>query len=115
MKICIPVMEERGMGSAISQHFGKTPLFAFYDDKTHELEIKEIRGRHGGGNLTPAEILLNSNADILICGNLGSKAAEILRDNGVEVLTGAKGTVAEALNSFKKGELSGAENTCNGH
>ncbi len=38
MKICIPVTEERGMDSEVSEHFGKTPLFAFYDDEINELD-----------------------------------------------------------------------------
>jgi len=42
MKICIPVTEERGMDSEVSEHFGKTPLFAFYDDEINELEIIKI-------------------------------------------------------------------------
>ncbi|WP_432703510.1 NifB/NifX family molybdenum-iron cluster-binding protein [Methanothermobacter thermautotrophicus] len=114
MKICIPVTEERGMDSEVSEHFGKTPLFAFYDDEINELEIMKIDGRHSGGGLTPAEIAVNSDADILICANIGSKAINLLRTHGVDVLMGARGTVAETLNMLKRGELTGATNPCNG-
>jgi len=38
---------------------------------------------------------------------------QVLSNHGVDVLTGARGTIAEVLESFKKGELkSGAENPC---
>lgn len=114
MKICIPVMEERGMDSKVSEHFGKTPLFAFYDDEVNELEIIKIEGRHSGGRLTPAEILVNSDADLLICANMGSKAINLLRTHGVAVLMGARGTVAETLKMLKMGELTGAADPCNG-
>ncbi|AAB85666.1 conserved protein [Methanothermobacter thermautotrophicus str. Delta H] len=114
MKICIPVMEERGMDSKVSEHFGKTPLFAFYDDEVNELEIIKIEGRHTGGRLTPAEIVVNSDADLLICTNMGSKAINLLRTHGVDVLMGARGTVAETLNLLKKGELREDADPCNG-
>ena len=113
MRICLPVIEDRGMDSRISEHFGKTPLFAFYDDETQKLEIIKINGKHGGGRLTPAEIILAAGVDLLLCANLGSKAVQVLSNHGVDVLTGARGPIAEVLESFKKGELkSGAENPC---
>ncbi|MGB9838244.1 NifB/NifX family molybdenum-iron cluster-binding protein [Methanothermobacter sp.] len=114
MKICIPVAEERGMDSRVSEHFGKTPLFAFYDDETSELEIVRIDGRHSGGRLTPAELVVNSDADLIICTNMGSKAINLLRSHGIDVLMGAGGTVAETLNLLKMGELNGAPNPCSG-
>lgn len=116
MRICLPVIEDRSMDSQILEHFGKTSLFAFYDDETQKLEIIKIKGRHSGGQLTPAEIILGASVDLLICANLGPKAVQILNTHGVDVLTGARGTIAEALESFKKGELkSGAENPCREH
>lgn len=115
--ICIPSLSAGGLLSDISMHFGKTPYFTFI--KYEEGEIKNIKvveslGKHGGGPKTPAEIIRDSGANILICGNLGPKAVFMLNDNGIKVFSGASGTVNDAFKAWKSGMLSLAdENSCN--
>lgn len=116
-KICIPTMEKNGLNSNISLHFGKTPYFAFLKEKNGEIEdisFVESMGKHIGGSLTPAEIILNSDANILICGNLGSKAVNMLQQNNVKVFSGANGSIKEIFEQWKNGKLVMADenNSC---
>jgi len=116
-KICIPTIEKEGLNSNISLHFGKTPYFAFLKEKNGEIEdiiFIESGGKHIGGSLTPAEIILNSDADILICGNLGSKAVNMLQKNNVKVFSGANGSVKEIFEQWKNEKLMVADknNSC---
>lgn len=114
--ICIPSLNEGGLLSDVSMHFGKTPYFTFIkleDGEIKDIDVKETFGKHAGGSMTPAEIILNSGADVLICGNLGSKAVSMLRENGVQVFSGASGQVNQAFKEWKMGKLSLAdENSC---
>ncbi|MGC9516505.1 MAG: NifB/NifX family molybdenum-iron cluster-binding protein [Methanomicrobiales archaeon] len=114
--ICMPTLENQGLSSEISAHFGKSPFFTFLKMENSEIkdvEIVESRGRHAGGAITPAEIILTHNADILICGSLGSKAVTMLKNSGLEVYSGASGTVKEAFDKYIAGELSTAgDNSC---
>jgi predicted Fe-Mo cluster-binding NifX family protein len=105
-------MEKNGLNSNISLHFGKTPYFAFLNEKNGEIEdisFFESKGKHIGGSLTPAEIILNSDANILICGNLGSKAVNMLQQKNVKVFSGANGTVKEIFEQWKNGKLAVAD------
>ena len=115
--ICIPTLDQRGLLSDISMHFGKTPYFTFVkldDGEIKDVDVVESFGKHKGGSQTPAEIILNTGADILICGNLGPKAVYMLRDSEIEVFSGASGTVKEILREWRNGKLSFAdENSCN--
>jgi predicted Fe-Mo cluster-binding NifX family protein len=115
--ICIPTLDGKGLLSEISMHFGKSPYFTlikFENGEIKEINVIESIGKHKGGSKTPAEIILDSNADVLICGNLGSKAVSMLRNSGLEVYSGASGKVKDILKEWKMGNLAVAdENSCN--
>jgi predicted Fe-Mo cluster-binding NifX family protein len=114
--ICIPSQDERGLLSNISMHFGKTPYLTYI--KLEDGEIKDIKviesfGKHMGGSSTPAQIILGLKVDVLICGNLGSKAISMLNGNGMDIFSGASGKVKDALSEWKIGNLSVAgDNSC---
>jgi len=114
--IAIPTLDEGGLMSEISMHFGKSPYFTFIkfeDGEIKEVNVIEIMGKHGGGSKTPAEIMLDSGVNVLISGNLGSKAVSMLRDSGIEVFSGASGKVKDAFKEWKAGMLQLAdENSC---
>lgn len=116
--ISIPTLDKRGLLADISTHFGKTPYFTlirYEDGEIKDIEVIEIFSKHSGGSKTPAEIIMNSKADILICGNLGSKAVSMLGDGEMEIFSGASGRVKDVLKEWKRGNLEAAdENSCNG-
>lgn len=115
--ICIPTLNEGGLLSDVSIHFGKTPFFTFInveDGKIKDINVIESLGKHNRGAKTSAEIILGSGADVLICGNLGSKAVSILRENGIKVFSGASGKADLAFKEWKLGRLPLADkNSCN--
>ncbi len=115
--IGIPTINEGGLLSEISMHFGRTPYFTiikFENDKIEEIKTIKILGKHIGGSNTPAEIILNSGVNVLICGNLGPKAVSMIRDSGIEVYSGASGKVKDGFKAWKMGKLQLAdENSCN--
>ncbi len=88
-------------------HFGKTPYFTFIKFENGEINginVIESVGKHKGGSKTPAEIIMDSKADVLICGNLGSKAISMLRNNEIEVFSGgSSGKVRDAIKEWKIG------------
>ena len=115
--IGIPTLNEGGLLSEISTHFGRTPyltVIKFENDEIKEIKVIEIHGKHNGGTKTPAEIILNSGIDVLISGNLGPKAVSMLSAGDIEVFSGASGKVKDAFKAWKSGMLELAnENSCN--
>ena len=85
----------------------------FEDGEIKDVDTVESFSKHKGGSRTPAEIILNSDAKILICGNLGQKAVYMLRESDMEVFSGASGKVEEILKNWQDGKLIFAdENSC---
>lgn len=86
----------------------KVRIFAFLgvkDNNIEDIKILKTLGRHTGGKITPAEMILGSNADILLCANLGSKAVKMFREEGVKVFLGASGTVQYTFDEWKRDNL----------
>lgn len=114
--ICIPTLNEGGLLSEISMHFGKSSYFTFINlenGEIKEINVIESAGKHNEGSKTPAEIIMNSGVDVLICGGLGAKATSMLRESGIDVFSGASGKVRDVIKEWKIGFLPIAnENVC---
>jgi len=101
-------MDSQGLSSEISIHFGKSPYFTLLgvkDKEIEEIEVIESLGKHKGGNMTPAEIIIQSQVDMLLCANLGSKAVQMLQQSGVKIFVGASGTVENIIEEWKTDKL----------
>jgi len=107
MKIALPTMTEEGLEATISSHFGQTPFFTYVDSDTGEVSC-EPNGGHiqaPEGMQTPAQAITAKEAGAVICGGLGSRAVEMLAKAGIQVYVGAQGTVQEALDALRNGQL----------
>jgi predicted Fe-Mo cluster-binding NifX family protein len=62
-------------------------------------------GASGGAGIQAAQAIANKDVKLLITGNVGPKAFQALAAAGIEVATGAFGTVREAVEKYKSGEL----------
>ncbi|BDZ66850.1 NifB/NifX family molybdenum-iron cluster-binding protein [Methanobacterium ferruginis] len=106
--ICIPSLDKNGLKGEISQHLGKTPYFVLIrweNDEIEDLQVLESKGKHMGGGMTPGEFITGSGAEALLCGNLGSKAIQMIQSAGINVYVGATGTVIDALQDWAEGKL----------
>jgi predicted Fe-Mo cluster-binding NifX family protein len=90
IKVGIPAMEDKGLESKTSAHFGNVPFFAFV-----ELENKQIRNvcvKVNGAartarkkGISAAQFLVNENVDVVLAGGLGEGPFHLLRDNFVRI------------------------------
>lgn len=110
MKIALPTMNQDGLKAAISGHFGQAPFFTFVDSDTGEVTSEPAKGQHQGapGQTTPAQVIAAEGANTVICSGLGPRAVDVLAGSGIEVFTGAQGTVQQALDAHRAGQLQAA-------
>lgn len=117
MRICLPSQDDGGLDAPVAQHFGRAPYFTVYDQETGKATVVENDSHHHGGEGSPPKIVAGTDADALVCGNLGGNAAEKFDALGIDVFTGADGTVRAALEQLDDGGLTevGPDGTDCGH
>jgi predicted Fe-Mo cluster-binding NifX family protein len=116
MKICVPSMGKEGLDAVLGQHFGKVPYYTIVDSESGETEVVDNTSEHMGGVGLPPELMSKAGVDVMLCGGLGRKAVNLFEQFGIEVYAGAQGTVGEAIEAWKNGQLrkASAETACQG-
>lgn len=107
MKIAITAQGESQM-AAVDERFGRTQGFYIYDDEKNTGEYIDNRQNMEsaqGAGIQAAGTVINSGATVLITGNVGPKAYAALSAAGIEIYTGVKGTVWDAIDEYKSGLL----------
>ncbi|MBS7615017.1 NifB/NifX family molybdenum-iron cluster-binding protein [Candidatus Bathyarchaeota archaeon] len=70
---------------------------------------------HGAG-IQSAQMLANKDVKVVLTGNVGPNAYSSMSAAGIQIITGAAGTVRETIERYKRGELGEARSpTVRGH
>lgn len=117
MKVCIPTMGNRGLDEQVGEHFGRVPTYTLVDTETNEVKVIDNTSEHMGGRGYPPEIIAKTGAEAMLCSGLGRRAIAMFEDMGIMVYVGAYGTVRDAIQMWKDGQLQTAtdENACRQH
>jgi predicted Fe-Mo cluster-binding NifX family protein len=110
MIIAIPLTENRGKDSPVSEHFGHTPYFAICNLENKGVKIIPMGG-HGIG-CTPVEKISEYKPDMVYTLDIGMRAMRLLRQMGIKIKTGSFRTVREVMENLDK--LKDLEESC-GH
>ena len=118
MKICIPVIEDKGQESRISPHFGSAPGFMLVDSREGELSyLGNNNSHHAHGMCQPLAALAGHPVEVVLVGGIGMGALCKRQAGGIAVYLCDAPTVGEAVLAFKEGRLSEADagHACGGH
>jgi len=110
MKIAVTAMGPE-LDSQASTRFGRAPYFQVVntDDLTLIEAIENPNVAAGGGaGVQSAQLMADREVEALVTGDCGPKAFQVFSAAKIKVFTGAAGTVREAVEKFKAGELSEA-------
>ena len=108
MKIAISTMDNNGLASQLSPHFGRCPFYAILETKDDEiLSITSIENpyfeSHAPG-MVPA-FINEQGVDMMISGGMGRAAINFFKEYNIGVATGAFGTVEETMKVYFSGNL----------
>ena len=107
MKIAVSSMTS-STNSSIDLRFGRAKVFMVFDDAANQWDsidnVQNMNSNQGAG-IQSAAAVVNAGCQIVITGHCGPKAFAALQKAGVSVFTIPGGSVGDAIDSFKNGNL----------
>jgi len=95
------------LDAQIDPRFGRCQYFVIADTETMSFEAipnTGINAPHGAG-IQAGQIVVNKGVQAVLTGNVGPNSFQVLSSAGIRIITGVSGTVREATEKFKSGEL----------
>ncbi len=108
MKIAVSA-NGTGLDSNIDPRFGRASYFVLVDSESRQItDVIDNRAAqeaaHGAG-INAATMVAGSGAKVVLTGRVGPKAYAVLNAGNVEIVSGAEGSVKEAVDAFLSGSL----------
>ncbi len=109
MKICV-TSSGPNMDAYVDPRFGRCQYFVFVDPETMEYEAMPNTGieASGGAGIQAAQTIADKGVDVVITGQVGPNAIQTLGATNISIVTGASGTVSDAIEQYKSGRLQAA-------
>jgi len=104
LKVCV-TSSGNNLDAQLDPRFGRCAYLVIVDSETLQFEAipNSASGATGGAGIQAAQTIANKGAKVLVTGNVGPNAFQALSAAGIEIITGASGTVREAVEKFRKG------------
>ena len=107
MRIAV-TSEGRTLNSQVDPRFGRAKYFIVVDTDTDEFSVHDntqnVNAAQGAG-IQAGRTVVDLGVAAVVTGNIGPKAFAALRAGNLEIYPGASGTVKEAVEKFKAGQL----------
>jgi predicted Fe-Mo cluster-binding NifX family protein len=117
MKICVSASSD-SLDANVDPRFGRCPYFVVVDSETMEFTVvsnDSTNAAHGAG-IQAAQTVANMGAKVVITGNVGPNAFNVLSATGIKIVTGVSGSIRDAVEKYKSGQLKETGNpTVGGH
>lgn len=111
MKIAV-TSTGKELSADIDPRFGRAAYFVIVDPDTMEYEVvenKQSLNLAKGAGIQASKTIVDKNVDVLITGNCGPKAFQVLSRARIKIMLGAQGRVLDAVEQYKNGELKPAQ------
>ena len=98
------------LDSPVDPRLGRAMYFVVVDTDTlnYESHPNPAAQAASGAGIMAAQFLASLGVSHVITGNAGPNASQALGAAGIQILTGISGTVRQAVDAFKRGELAPA-------
>ncbi len=106
MKICATSQGD-DLNARVDSRFGRCEYFVLFDSDTLDYEIKRNPNAQGAGGVgvTSAQLMVDWGVDVVLTGDVGPKAFQVLQLAGIKVVTGATGEVGQVVEEYRQGKF----------
>jgi len=112
MKIALPTN-----GDMIDSHFGHCEFFTVFtvteSDITHQETVASPAGCGCKSNI--ASVLADMGVTLMLAGNMGDGAVNVLKQSGIDVVRGCEGNVKEVVTAWLSGSVTDSGSSCHEH
>lgn len=122
MRIAVSTETDAGLDAPVAGHFGRCPFFTLVDLEGEQIQAVQVVPNPYFPNHEPGQVpgfVHSQGAHVMVTGGMGSRAAAFFAQYGIQPVTGAAGTVRQALEAFRRGELGSwapcGESVAHGH
>ena len=117
--IAIAAEDSRGLDGEVSAHFGRCPFYVLVKangeaDPEFQVVVANPHFDSHQPGMMP-RFIRGLGANVIIAGGMGPRAIDMFHDFGIDVATGASGTVEDALGAYLRGERRGVVPCSGGH
>lgn len=112
MKIALP-----SHGDIIDSHFGHCEYNTVYTVNESEITSQEIVPSPAGCGCKSniASVLAEMGVTMMLAGNMGDGAVNVLKHSGIDVIRGCQGNVKDVALSWLAGNLTDSGDSCHEH
>ncbi len=113
MKVAIPSKNGR-----VDDHFGHCDYFSIFtvNDSKEVVAEESLQSPQGCGCKSGVAVeLAKKGVKVMLAGNMGAGAKNVLEGNGIQVVRGCSGDVKAVLTSWLAGNLKDSDILCNHH
>ena len=93
------------MDAEVDPRFGRCQYFIVVDPETMEMEsIQNTNAMaSGGAGISTGQVIVGKDVGVVLTGNCGPNAYQVLSAAGVQVITGVSGKIKDAIEKYKEG------------
>jgi len=120
LRVTIPILEDKGMGSLMTPHFGEAPYFLFVDIEGESVQRWFMKDNPSLGlkrkkGVILSELIIGEDVTTLLTAEIGEGPYHILRDSFVAIYELSENVTAEeAVKIFLEGKLERIEQASQG-
>ena len=106
MKVAVSAVKG-SLDAQIDPRFGRCRYFVIVDSDTMNFEAlpNTSQTAPSGAGIQAAQTIANKGAKLVVTGSVGPNAYDALSSAGIDIITGVYGTVRDAVEKFKSGQL----------
>ena len=98
------------LDASVDPRFGRCAYFIIVETDTMQFEAIPNSAQYAGGGagIQAAQTVASKGVQVVLTGNVGPNAHQALSAAGIQIVTGAYGTVREVVTKYKEGRLGSA-------